>query len=221
MGNTLSEEEDIQDPQNAVNLESPEADSHLNSGTSAPNCQPRHTDEELKKGQKLVVEEGLEVVMKDNDANPEVHLQDGTQAMSAKHRRGSSVSDGDGDRRKRQHMSQQQQQQQKKLTYVQMAKLGYQELVNAIIRPPRADYKVCHGNSVVGCSHCLHVQYYSLSHIHLFLGYLCTRLKPLVLQLSISAGSALCELTLHFEQREDITWNAPIGNQLNGPRIEL
>jgi hypothetical protein len=160
MGNTLSEEEDIQDPQNAVNLESPEADNHLNSGTSAPNCQPRHTDEELKKGQKLVVEEGLEVVMKDNDANPEVHLQVGTQAMNAKHRRGSSVSDGDGDRRKRQHMSQQQQQQQqtqqqKKLTYVQMAKLGYQELVNAIIRPPRADYKVCHGTAVVGYSHYL------------------------------------------------------------------
>jgi hypothetical protein len=30
----------------------------------------------------------------------------------------------------------------KKLSYIQMAKLGYQELVNAIIRPPRADYKV-------------------------------------------------------------------------------
>ena len=30
----------------------------------------------------------------------------------------------------------------KKLSYLQMAKLGYQELINAIIRPPRADYKV-------------------------------------------------------------------------------
>jgi len=30
----------------------------------------------------------------------------------------------------------------KKLSYIQMAKLGYQELVNAIIRPPRAEYKV-------------------------------------------------------------------------------
>jgi hypothetical protein len=29
------------------------------------------------------------------------------------------------------------------MSYIQMAKLGYQELVNAIIRPPRADYKVC------------------------------------------------------------------------------
>jgi len=31
---------------------------------------------------------------------------------------------------------------QKKMGYFQMARLGYQELVNAIIRPPRADYKV-------------------------------------------------------------------------------
>jgi hypothetical protein len=30
----------------------------------------------------------------------------------------------------------------KKMSYIQMAKMGYQELVNAIIRPPRADYKV-------------------------------------------------------------------------------
>ena len=31
-----------------------------------------------------------------------------------------------------------------KLSYIQMARMGYQELVNAIIRPPRADYKVGH-----------------------------------------------------------------------------
>jgi hypothetical protein len=30
----------------------------------------------------------------------------------------------------------------KKMSYLQMAKVGYQELVNAIIRPPRCDYKV-------------------------------------------------------------------------------
>jgi len=32
-------------------------------------------------------------------------------------------------------------QQQQQMSYVQMAKAGYQELVNAIIRPPRADYR--------------------------------------------------------------------------------
>ena len=35
-----------------------------------------------------------------------------------------------------------QQQDPKKMSYIQMAKMGYQELVNAVIRPPRADYKV-------------------------------------------------------------------------------
>jgi len=30
---------------------------------------------------------------------------------------------------------------ERKLTYIQMARIGYQELVNAIIRPPRAEYK--------------------------------------------------------------------------------
>ena len=35
-----------------------------------------------------------------------------------------------------------QEQQQKELSYIQMAQLGYQELVNAIIRPPRAKYEL-------------------------------------------------------------------------------
>ena len=30
----------------------------------------------------------------------------------------------------------------KKLSYIEMARLGYQEVINAIIRPPRANYKV-------------------------------------------------------------------------------
>lgn len=69
-----------------------------------------------------------------------------------KHRRASSSlseREDQEERRKRQHKEQQQQQmqqelsaEQKKLSYFQMARLGYQELVNAIIRPPRADYKV-------------------------------------------------------------------------------
>jgi len=61
------------------------------------------------------------------------------QRMSEKHRRTSSMSDDD--RGKRPHTDKISE--QKKLSYIQMAKLGYQELVNAIIRPPRADYKVC------------------------------------------------------------------------------
>jgi hypothetical protein len=42
-------------------------------------------------------------------------------------------------------LSEEQQQEKQKLSYLQMARLGYQELVNAIIRPPRADYKVRNG----------------------------------------------------------------------------
>jgi len=44
------------------------------------------------------------------------------------------------ERRKRRALAEKQRQQ--KLSYFQMARMGYQELVNAIIRTPRADYKV-------------------------------------------------------------------------------
>lgn len=135
----MSEEEEQQFhdeavARNGVSLESSDADKYLNSGTAAANCQPRHTQSELKDGQKLAIEEGLEVVMKDREDHPEVHLEDGkSQPLGAKHRRGSSLSDvdsGQHESRKRQHMNQTQAQQQqqtaKKLSYVQMAKLGYQ-----------------------------------------------------------------------------------------------
>ena len=105
-----------------MNLESPEADQVLNAGTAAPNCQPKQKEQ------------------REDEEDPNADKR-----LSEKHRRNSS-SDADH-RTKRQHTEQQQQamtaQQQKKLSYIQMAKLGYQELVNAIIRPPRADYKVC------------------------------------------------------------------------------
>lgn len=146
MGNTISaQDENFHDDAGTkthVKLESPEVDTSLNSGVDSAKCQPKNLQSELKQGQKLVVEEGLEVVMK---SEPEVHLGDGkSEAPSSKHGGVSSVSDNGEDRRKRQQSSQSQQQQTaKKLSYVQMAKLGYQELVNAIIRPPRADYKVC------------------------------------------------------------------------------
>lgn len=134
MGNALSEEEEEQLLEEAytMSLESPDADKILNSGTTAPNCQPKHS-----KGD----EEGQEVIMNDRD-NSELHDEN---KMLNKHRRGSSMNENDDDdRRKRQHKEESlSAQQQKKLSYFQMARLGYQELVNAIIRPPRAEYKVC------------------------------------------------------------------------------
>lgn len=123
MGNAFSEEEDGEFLEDGFNLDSPEADKQINFGTAAPNCQPKHTAVDDER------EEGQEVAMVNKEDDDDKH-------MSAKHRRDSSGLAND-DRRKRQHT------QPKKLSYIQMAKLGYQELVNAIIRPPRADYKVC------------------------------------------------------------------------------
>jgi len=151
MGNALSEEEQERIMEEAYNLEDPEADNNkLNSGTTAPNCQPKHTQKDIQNG-------GSRIDKKS---------QEQQQHQSATHKNERSMStmsvrEAQEDRRKRQHTtsaessssssisSQQQEQemsaaaqQQKKLSYFQMARLGYQELVNAIIRPPRADYKM-------------------------------------------------------------------------------
>lgn len=126
MGNTLSEEEETQILEEAytMSLEDPEADKTLNSGTAAPNCQPKHSQREAD-----------DIEQREDDENPNADPRF----------RNSNDSGGQEDRRKRQHADQQMEaaQQQKRLSYIQMARLGYQELVNAIIRPPRADYKVC------------------------------------------------------------------------------
>eukprot|EP00934_Nitzschia_sp_Nitz4_P001152 Nitzschia sp. Nitz4//scaffold21_size171442//33732//35452//NITZ4_002150-RA/size171442-augustus-gene-0.179-mRNA-1//1//CDS//3329542378//1152//frame0 len=132
MGNALSEEEEeeILEEAYSMSLESPEADRVLNAGTAAPNCQPKHTQKDQAQEQR-----------EDDDNGGD----NADKRMSEKHRRNSSVNDNNTEeRRKRQHVDQEtaSSQQQKKLGYIQMAKLGYQELVNAIIRPPRADYKM-------------------------------------------------------------------------------
>jgi len=48
---------------------------------------------------------------------------------------------GGGGNQPQQQQQQQAQHKPQEMSYVQMAKAGYQELVNAIIRPPRAEYK--------------------------------------------------------------------------------
>lgn len=110
MGNALSEEEQDQMMEEAYNLEDPGADKQLNNGTSAPSCQPKHTQDDSEHTKR-------------------------SQEERRKRQNGSSAS---LDTEQEEEMSE-----QKKLSYFQMAKMGYQELVNAIIRPPRADYKVC------------------------------------------------------------------------------
>jgi len=124
MGNALSEEED--EPkflEEGFNLESPEADQKINFGTAAPNCQPKHTE----------------------------------QTHSHKHVREEQGGDASSHQDKKQHLSEDQKSEEsapaepkkQQLSYIQMAKLGYQELVNAIIRPPRADYKVSFPNGLL------------------------------------------------------------------------
>jgi len=153
MGNVLSEEEQEQILEEAYNLEDPDADKFLNSGTTAPNCQPKHTQKdqqkrehrEREKMEALAAAEGKEPVS-NGGATGDSKVQSAADGNN-KHRRGSSsLSDREEqeERRKRQHKDQEMSaaEHQKKLSYFQMARLGYQELVNAIIRPPRADYKM-------------------------------------------------------------------------------
>lgn len=113
MGNEASqlEEKDFlnESYDESIGLDNPDVDRQINSGTTAPNCQPKHTQKE--------VEEGLEVTM------------DGKDKVEVIERNGSMDRKEDGKKKQ-------------KPNYIQMAKIGYQEIVNAIIRPPRADYKV-------------------------------------------------------------------------------
>jgi hypothetical protein len=153
MGNVMSEEQEAEFLEEGFDLDSPDADKVINYGTAEPNCQPKHTQTEDSKPappppaapiQQHPDEQGTEVAM------DEANMNDLTDPLSPKHRRDSNVSNtseagSDAHDSKRQHVVSQkdQQQREKKMSYIQMAKLGYQELVNAIIRPPRADYKVC------------------------------------------------------------------------------
>ena len=154
-----------------IDLDSPDADGKINYGTAAPNCQPKHTTLEqeqefieLQSGRDMDDDDDGDDDSDNNNNNNASDTQEGKNSsssisstrrrpnnMPAKHRResGSSGSGNVSDhsqepKQKRQHnmTASQQQQQQKKMSYIQMAKMGYQELVNAIIRPPRAEYKM-------------------------------------------------------------------------------
>jgi hypothetical protein len=122
MGNVLSDEEDDQQfLEDGFNLESPDADKVINYGTAAPVWQNKAPSDQS--------------MLSSGDDPPPNAREDtagaGEGSDGAAHpRRSNSVT------------SQEDRAPPKKLSYIQMAKLGYQELVNAIIRPPRADYKV-------------------------------------------------------------------------------
>lgn len=168
MGNEISVDDEGEVFEKGFKLDSPDADGAINYGTAAPRIQPRHTEDAIKREERKapdpkasesalsvsrnIAEESEEagqevVMMHDPASNSPESMQDedgSSRPISPKHRRNFNAEE---ERRKRQHLSDSQtsnhgDEHPKRLSYIQMAKMGYQELVNAIIRPSRADYKV-------------------------------------------------------------------------------
>ena len=121
MGNVISEEQDEEAfLKEGFNLESPDADKEINYGNSAPRCQPKHTESEKAVDQAAMDAAAMDAATMDETASDKATATE----------------------------EQRQQAKQQKLSYIQMARMGYQELVNAIIRPPRADYKVSQATTI-------------------------------------------------------------------------
>mmetsp|Transcript_14670 Transcript_14670/g.21693 ORF Transcript_14670/g.21693 Transcript_14670/m.21693 type:complete len:608 (-) Transcript_14670:132-1955(-) len=155
MGNEMSQEEEaFLEEAYKMSLDNPDVDKKVNAGTTAPNHQPLRedssSDEEKNAGQREHGE-GVELVMSEDSNDPDMRIpDDGSSAPMAKGNRrtkpkgkeDNKASEGRRSKESSRRESDRDREQQKKLSYIQMAKIGYQELVNAIIRPPRADYKV-------------------------------------------------------------------------------
>ena len=126
MGNVMSEEDNDETfLQEGFNLESPDADRVVNFGTAAPIWQ--NTKEQREEETRSDQEQ--EVVAGGENRRSNSTASDCSSSKSSNN-------------------------DPKKMSYVQMAKMGYQELVNAIIRPPRADYKV----RCVFCPYCIRIR---------------------------------------------------------------
>jgi hypothetical protein len=114
MGNEMSQEEEealfMEEALKMSAVDDVHLDQKLNDGTTAPNCQPRHT----------------------------------IRAAQCTEVRSYSMAESRGEQGVPPRRSQSENfDSRKRMGYIQMARAGYQELVNAIIRPPRAEYKVC------------------------------------------------------------------------------
>lgn len=122
--------------------------SSVNAGTSAPNCQPSHTLKELEEEKKKQLKEEAEMrrqaEIKEAERLASLMGVDDSQHREFVEKRLERL---DSDLSQRSSTSQKQDQPPEKGSlgsYVAMAKTGYQELVNAIIRPPRAKYREEH-----------------------------------------------------------------------------
>lgn len=112
-----------------MSLDNPNIDKKINAGTTAANCQPKHTQESLSLDDNSLSDD-------DSTLGGE-SSHDGDKKLSRAERKALKKERKAAAARKKKE-----QEDPKKMGYVQMAKMGYQELVNAIIRPPRAEYKV-------------------------------------------------------------------------------
>lgn len=110
-----------------MSLDNPHVDKKINAGTTAANCQPRHTRDALDA---------------DSDSDDDGSNIDGGSSTSSTRRLSRSERKLlKKEKKAAAARSKKEQEDPKKMGYVAMAKMGYQELVNAIIRPPRAEYK--------------------------------------------------------------------------------
>lgn len=120
-----------------LSLDNPHIDKKVNAGTTAPNCQPKHTQVALS--------------LHDDDEDDDDDIDDDSSTTGGGSTAASSsdqtkkLSRAEKARLKKEKAAAARRKKDsedlKKMGYLQMAKMGYQELVNAIIRPPRADYK--------------------------------------------------------------------------------
>jgi len=134
----------------------------VNAGTSAPNCQPKHTmkeieeerlrqqraEEEQNRRAEIREAERLASLLDINDTQHRAYVeqqlrQNSSSSGSSTNRRLDSQSSSGSLRNSRSH-SPTPPEKGSLGSYVQMAKSGYQELVNAIIRPPRCQYREDH-----------------------------------------------------------------------------
>lgn len=128
-------------------LDNPHVDIILNQGTTAPNCQPHHTQSELEREaddqeSESLSEDDSSTYSQTSNSDNKPHSV--TSSSKSDHLDASSKKEGGKTTTTSAHIKKKRdpsQEDPKKMGYIQMAKMGYQELVNAIIRPPRAVYK--------------------------------------------------------------------------------
>jgi hypothetical protein len=123
-------------------LDNPHVDKQINAGTTAANCQPRHTREALRSESS---DDGISTTLS-NDSSVVSSSSRASKQQKRKEKKVEKKIQKEQTKLKKQEEKQKAKEEKemdpRKMGYLQMAKMGYQELVNAIIRPPRAEYKV-------------------------------------------------------------------------------